>query len=275
MRIMTRALDLIRSLENLMLSLRAAKEGKLSNGWRQSRKKRRVMVHNGISSPLLEQYNSCGKLNMIWTVDILLENSSYVQVLMVWDILPSSDIPKLTMSLDSIFQNYTVEQMNRCLYKCMEGNLVVPMRWTADSRSARQGSSSEASTGKLLKSPCLDDELSTTAKAARNLVDPMRWTADSRSARQGSSSEGDLREVVEITPVPEDELSATAKAARNLVDPMRWTADSRSARQGSSSEGSAGKLLKSPCPEDELSATAKAARYATALAGATLALSLP
>ncbi|KAG5247221.1 ATP-dependent helicase C29A10.10c [Salix suchowensis] len=202
--------------------------GKLSNGWRQSRKKRRVMVHNGISSPLLEQYNSCGKLNMIWTVDILLENSSYVQVLMVWDILPSFDIPKLTMSLDSIFQNYTVEQMNRCLYKCMEGNLVVPMRWTADSRSARQGSSSEASTGKLLKSPCLDDELSTTAKAARNLIDPMRWTVDSRSARQGSSS-----------------------------------------------EGSAGKLLKSPCPEDELSATAKAARYATALAGATLALSLP
>ncbi|KAJ6738456.1 DNA2/NAM7 HELICASE FAMILY [Salix koriyanagi] len=244
--------------------------GKLSNGWRQrqSRKKRRVMVHNGISSPLLEQYNSCGKLNMIWTVDILLENSSYVQVLMVWDILPSSDIPNLATSLDAVFRNYTVEQMNRCLYKCMEGNLLVPMRWTLDSCSVRQGSCSEASAGKLLKSPCLDDELSATAKAARNLVVPMRWTADSHSARQGSSSEVSAGK----SPCLDDELSAPAKAVRNLVVPVRWTADSHSAHQGSSSETSAKKLLKSPCLEDELSATAKAVKYATALAGATLAV---
>ncbi|KAB5560829.1 hypothetical protein DKX38_005786 [Salix brachista] len=41
------------------------------------------------------------------------------------------------------------------------------MRWTADSRSARQGSNSEASAEKLLKSPCPEDELSAAAKAAR------------------------------------------------------------------------------------------------------------
>ena len=97
--------------------------GKLSNGWRQRqfRRRRRVVVHNGISSLLLEQYNICGQLTMIWTVDTLLENSSYVQVLMVWDILPSSDIPNLATSLDAVFRNYTEEQMNRCLYRCMEG----------------------------------------------------------------------------------------------------------------------------------------------------------
>ncbi|KAJ6707313.1 DNA2/NAM7 HELICASE FAMILY [Salix viminalis] len=143
--------------------------GKLSNGWRQRqfRRRRRVVVHNGISSLLLEQYNICGLLNMIWTVDILLENSSYVQVLMVWDILPSSDIPNLATSLDAVFRNYTEEKMNRCLYRCMEGNLVVPMRWTADSWSACQGSSSEASAVQLLRSPCPEDDLSATAKAAR------------------------------------------------------------------------------------------------------------
>ncbi|KAG5247219.1 hypothetical protein IMY05_004G0056400 [Salix suchowensis] len=50
----------------------------------------------------------------------------------------------------------------------MEGTLVVPMRWTVDSWSARQGSCNEASAGKLLKSPCPEDELNATAKAARN-----------------------------------------------------------------------------------------------------------
>ncbi|CAK7328367.1 unnamed protein product [Dovyalis caffra] len=64
---------------------------KLSNGWRQSRNKRSLIVHNGISSPLSEQYKVSGQLNIIWTVDILQENSFYIQVLKVWDILPSSD----------------------------------------------------------------------------------------------------------------------------------------------------------------------------------------
>jgi len=96
---------------------------KLSNGWRQrqSRKKRSLMVPSGISSPLIEQYNVSGQLNMVWTVDILQENSFWIHVLKVWDILPSSDIPKLAMSLDTLFWNYTEEQMNLCLYKCMEG----------------------------------------------------------------------------------------------------------------------------------------------------------
>ncbi|KAJ7000259.1 hypothetical protein NC653_010898 [Populus alba x Populus x berolinensis] len=143
---------------------------KLSNGWRQRQSRRKMMVHNGTSSPLIEQYNVSGQLNMVWTVDILQENSFCIQVLKVWDILPSSDIPKLASRLDTLFRNYTEEQMNRCLYKCMEGNLVVPMRWTVDSSSDRQGSGGEADAVQLpksLASICLDDEPSITGKAAR------------------------------------------------------------------------------------------------------------
>lgn len=144
----------------------------LSNGWRQhqSRKKRSQMVHNGICSPLIEQYNVSGQLNMIWAVEILQENSFCIQVLKVWDILPSSDIPKLAQRLDTLFRNYTEKQMNRCLYKCMEGNLVVPMRWTVDSSSDRQGSGGEADAVQLpksLASLCLEDEPRATGKAAR------------------------------------------------------------------------------------------------------------
>ncbi|XP_011014219.1 PREDICTED: LOW QUALITY PROTEIN: helicase SEN1-like [Populus euphratica] len=145
---------------------------KLSNGWRQhqSRKKRSLMVHNGISFPLIEQYNVSAQLNMIWTVDILQENSFCIQVLKVWDILPSPNIPKLATSLDTLFRNYTKEQMNRCLYKCMEGNLIVPMRWTVNTCSDCQGSCGGADAVQLRKSLaslCLEDEPSTTGKAAR------------------------------------------------------------------------------------------------------------
>ncbi|CAK7338812.1 unnamed protein product [Dovyalis caffra] len=100
--------DFRRSVERVR-NVRIRKEvlsllAKLSNGWRQSRNKRSLIVHNWISSPLSEQYKVSGQLNMVWTVDNLQENSFYIQVLKVWDILPSSGIPKLAMSLDTFFR---------------------------------------------------------------------------------------------------------------------------------------------------------------------------
>ena len=59
------------------------------------------------------------------------------------------------------------------------------MRWTADSCRARQGSNSEASAGKLLKSPCVEDELSATAKAARYATALAGATLDFISALNG------------------------------------------------------------------------------------------
>ncbi|GMY38267.1 putative helicase magatama 3 [Fagus crenata] len=130
----------------------------LANGWRQPHWKKNLFVHHGTSSQLLEQYKVNGFLNLgngwrqphwkknlfvhhgvngflnlVWTVDILKENSYYIQILKVWDILPLSEMPRLANHLDVLFENYTVDKMNRCKHKCLNGCLVVPMRWPIDS----------------------------------------------------------------------------------------------------------------------------------------------
>uniref|UniRef100_A0A2N9F0I6 DNA2/NAM7 helicase-like C-terminal domain-containing protein n=1 Tax=Fagus sylvatica TaxID=28930 RepID=A0A2N9F0I6_FAGSY len=105
----------------------------LANGWRQPHWKKNLFVHHGTSSQLLEQYKVNGFLNLVWTVDILKENSYYIQILKVWDILPLSKMPRLANHLDVLFGNYTVDKMNRCKHKCLNGCLVVPMRWPIDS----------------------------------------------------------------------------------------------------------------------------------------------
>ncbi|CAK7338867.1 unnamed protein product [Dovyalis caffra] len=103
---------------------------KLSSGWRPSPKGRNFIFRRGTSSELLEQYRVHGQLNLIWTVDIITENSNHTQILKVWDILPLPDLPKLARRLDAVFRNYTADKMNRCKHKCIEGNLVVPMTWS-------------------------------------------------------------------------------------------------------------------------------------------------
>jgi hypothetical protein len=93
----------------------------LANGWRQPHWKKNLFVHHGMSSQLLEQYKVNGFLNLVWTVDILKENSYYIQILKVWDILPLSKMPRLANHLDVLFENYTVDKMNRCKHKCLNG----------------------------------------------------------------------------------------------------------------------------------------------------------
>ena len=93
----------------------------LANGWRQSLRKKNLYVHQGTSSQLLEQYKVKGLLHLVWTVDVLEENSYYIQILKFWDILPLAEIPKLANHLDVLFENYTVKKMNRCKYKCLDG----------------------------------------------------------------------------------------------------------------------------------------------------------
>jgi hypothetical protein len=118
----------------------------LANGWRQPHWKKNLFVHHGTSSQLLEQYKVNGFLNLgngwrqphwkknlfvhhgvngflnlVWTVDILKENSYYIQILKVWDILPLSEMPRLANHLDVLFENYTVDKMNRCKHKCLNG----------------------------------------------------------------------------------------------------------------------------------------------------------
>lgn len=94
---------------------------KLSSGWRCAQKDKVVNGVTGTCSMLMEQYNVSGEFNLIWTVDILTENSKYIQVLKVWDILATSKIPQFANNLNTLFGNYTVVVMNRCISKQVEG----------------------------------------------------------------------------------------------------------------------------------------------------------
>ena len=70
----------------------------------------------------MEQYNVNGVLNLIWSVDIIIENSKYTQILKFWDILPAPDIPgKLVKHISSSFEKYTVDKMDRCIIRRVEG----------------------------------------------------------------------------------------------------------------------------------------------------------
>ncbi|KAJ6752700.1 P-LOOP CONTAINING NUCLEOSIDE TRIPHOSPHATE HYDROLASES SUPERFAMILY PROTEIN [Salix koriyanagi] len=103
---------------------------KLSSGWRQSPEERNIIVRHGTSSEQLEQYRVNDQLHLIWTVDTIMEKSNHSQILKVWDVLPAPDVPKLARRLDAVIGNYTADKINRCKHKCVEGNLVIPMRWT-------------------------------------------------------------------------------------------------------------------------------------------------
>ncbi|XP_055826472.1 uncharacterized protein LOC129894890 [Solanum dulcamara] len=100
---------------------------KLISGWRKSEKNR---IHNkgGNSCALLEVYK-VKHLKLIWTIDILQQGSTHVQVLKIWDILPAYRISNLSKDLDILFGQYAFDLMNRCLCKRVERNLVLPMTW--------------------------------------------------------------------------------------------------------------------------------------------------
>ncbi|KAJ9679688.1 hypothetical protein PVL29_021573 [Vitis rotundifolia] len=102
---------------------------KLSSGWRSPNNEKNPNAITGTCSELFQQYKVNGLLDLVWTTDILKENSNCTQVLKVWDILPWSETPKLARRLETLLGNYTVNDMNRCKVKCTEGNLEVPMRW--------------------------------------------------------------------------------------------------------------------------------------------------
>ncbi|KAI3891388.1 hypothetical protein MKX03_023343 [Papaver bracteatum] len=106
---------------------------KLATGWRdRPSKSRRKKLKNmkSASSPLLKQNNSDdGFYRLLWTTDIVKENKKYTQVLRIFNILPHTEIPRLAKNLDTIFGSYSIEKMWRCKFKCLEGELEVPMSW--------------------------------------------------------------------------------------------------------------------------------------------------
>ncbi|TKY64709.1 ATP-dependent helicase [Spatholobus suberectus] len=107
---------------------------KLSNGWRENHKKK-MFVDDGVSSQLLEQYEVNGSVSLVWTVDILQENLHCIQVMMVWDILPHCDIYNIAKRLDIVYSNYTNLRIHQCKYRCVQGNVVIPMWWPDEDSS--------------------------------------------------------------------------------------------------------------------------------------------
>ncbi|XVE90671.1 hypothetical protein DITRI_Ditri20bG0095800 [Diplodiscus trichospermus] len=142
---------------------------KISSGWRQTlQQENSIRVDSSLG--LLEMYRVNDLLNLLWSVDIVKENSHFIQVLKVWDILPLLDIPKAAEDLEKLFGEYTVEKINRCKCQCQEGNLVVPMRWASEeARLGRDGDEVEIMQQWLsapFASLSLEDEASASNAAA-------------------------------------------------------------------------------------------------------------
>ncbi|XXG71977.1 hypothetical protein AAC387_Pa07g1182 [Persea americana] len=97
---------------------------KLSSGWRPKNED----VVKGCSFLLLKQFGVNGQY-LIWAVDILMEDSHYIQVLKIWDIVPLAEIPKLVVHWNAMTGMYAEDHKLKCRFKCKEGELVVPFTW--------------------------------------------------------------------------------------------------------------------------------------------------
>ncbi|CAL9239435.1 unnamed protein product [Arabidopsis halleri] len=103
---------------------------KLSNG------KELLQQEDEIESEyLLRQQEIDDGLSLIWAIDIFKKNNHHVQVLKIWQVLPSSDVSRATEHLEKHYKRYTKVKIKRCRYICSQGDLVVPMRWPVDSNS--------------------------------------------------------------------------------------------------------------------------------------------
>ncbi|KAL2897301.1 putative helicase MAGATAMA 3 [Bienertia sinuspersici] len=101
---------------------------RISNGWRKPDEERYLNFKEGIPD-FLEYIKLDEMLYLVWNVDIMEENTSYVQVLKVWEVLPWFEIPKLAIFLYTFYSTYSIECLSRCKFRCSEGNLEVPMTW--------------------------------------------------------------------------------------------------------------------------------------------------
>ncbi|RDX70408.1 putative helicase MAGATAMA 3, partial [Mucuna pruriens] len=94
----------------------------LSNGWRQPHRETNIGVVDNTSSQLLELYKVNESLYLAWTIDILEENSNYVQVLKIWDILPLSEVSNLARDIDISYRSYSVDILKCCKIRCSDGS---------------------------------------------------------------------------------------------------------------------------------------------------------
>ncbi|KAL5722953.1 hypothetical protein ACHQM5_006407 [Ranunculus cassubicifolius] len=166
----TRNFDTRKDLVSLLM--------RLSSGWRHSSQKQtNLNLNDGTSSQILELYKVTDLLNLIWTVDVDVEGSKFIQVMKFWDILRLSEVPKLIARLDTVFGSYTVDKMNRCKFKLIEGKLEVPMSWEMSRKDAVQLGSGRNNEHDILSNQLaslrLNDGRHHSTKASRSCC--LRW----------------------------------------------------------------------------------------------------
>ncbi|KAF5184801.1 P-loop containing nucleoside triphosphate hydrolases superfamily protein, partial [Thalictrum thalictroides] len=210
---------------------------KLSNGWRNpSQEPRKLSFMDGTSSQLLEQYEVPDLLNLLWTVDIMKEDSKMIQVLKFWDILPSSDVPNLCKRLDAIVESYTVYRMNYCKYKCLDGKLEVPMSWEVTPGDAvklenvHNNEHERLSTG--FASLRLNGSPSRPANFSRKLEVPMSWEV----------TPGDAVKLENVHNNEHERLSTGFASLRLNGSPSRPANFSRSQGRGRRSSSRSGRV---------------------------------
>ncbi|CAE5963039.1 unnamed protein product [Arabidopsis arenosa] len=119
---------------------------RMSQGWlREEEPERDNLVS---SSQLLKQSKIDDVLRLIWAVDILKEDFHYVQVLKIWDVVPSSNAPKAVKRLDL---NHTKDEIEKCRARCIRGEIVVPLRWSVESTNGIPENSSVACSSDVME----------------------------------------------------------------------------------------------------------------------------
>ncbi|XP_047306378.1 uncharacterized protein LOC124909781 [Impatiens glandulifera] len=97
----------------------------LSSGWRPKNRNVDLICQN--SSHILKRFKTEG-LFLVCTIDIKKEDM-YTQVLKIWDVLASDEVPKLVKRLEGLFAMYTDEYISHCKEKFIQGNLEFPKSW--------------------------------------------------------------------------------------------------------------------------------------------------
>lgn len=103
--------EIYRKIENFL--------ERISQGWLNEEESERDNLVS--SSQLLKQSKIDDVLRLIWAVDILKEDFHYVQVLKIWDVLPSSGVLEALKRLDLNHTKYTKDEIEKCRARCIKG----------------------------------------------------------------------------------------------------------------------------------------------------------
>jgi len=106
----------------------------LSSGWRQPKREINFGVVDDTSSQLLELYKVNESLYLVWTIDVIEENSNYVQILKIWDVLPLSEVTNLARNIDISYRSYSVDILRFCKTRLYDGyntytNSLISFTW--------------------------------------------------------------------------------------------------------------------------------------------------